>query len=367
MKCALSAQLYLWFIGLPLCFSQLSLGFTWNPKGTLPERQALLSPYFSPAIGQEVRLLSTKQQTITLDTVEKTQGEIWVTPPPTTCFILQTARTLPDQKICESTAISFRFSDLTKAGDVQWTVFLDAKDSGTPISWKTPYVIGYAILERSTLEKKSASAKQVRTIALDACIGKQNTNTRSISFSLLGMEEKWELSFPKTDKLLPQTRSNLSFHMQSNTALASVPKKEKNPSTPTIEDVSSYGNSTSYEISDAPEDVGLYEELPPGTLFRKTYSEEGKSPSHIKKKRDQQDPRIPNAWTLRPQDTFTMNGGHMHAQQFETIGIFSRCRYRYQNFPDKPTFGGVECYNIPEFTWILLPLPPACLAPILPR
>lgn len=367
MKCTVSAQFCFWLIGLTLCFSQSSLGITWNPGGTLPERQALLSPYFSPAIGQEVRLLSTQQQAITLDTLEKTQGEILVTPPPNTCFILQTARALPDQKICKSTAISFRFSDLTKAGEVQWTVFLDAHDSGTPISWKTPYAIGYAILERPTLEGKSASAKQVRTIAIDTCIGEQNSKNRSISFSLLGMEEKWKLSFPQKDKLLPQIRSNLSFHVQSDTALASVQKKEKTSSKPTKENVSSYGNGPSYEISDTPEDIGLYEELPPGTLFHQTYTTTGKSPSPVKKKQDQQDPRIPITWTLRPQDTFTMNGGHMHTQEFETIGIFSRCRYRYRHFPDKPTFGGVECYNIPGFTWILLPLSPACLAPILPR
>ena len=363
--------LYLLLLLQNLIFSMYCMGFSWNPEASLSQKQIQLSPYFSPPIGEKIELVEAEKQEITMQTLEQSHGEILVSPPQGTCFTIRLSTTLPDRHICKPTVVPFRFLDLTKDGHIQWTVFLNSHDNGTPISWQTPYVIGYAILEDKNFVKQQASDKHIQTVALDACIDKTTIKKRAISFRLLGLKEKWNVSFPEKDKPLPQNGvgPNLAFRTLTNPAKIAAPKeegeKEKKKEKP-AEAAAPQQKETPYDISDSPEDIGLYEELDPDTLVRRIHLSPSVPSGTPFKKPDVQDSRISHSWTLRPRGipTFTMNGGHVSSQNIEFIGMLSRCRYRYSHFPNSPSFGALECYNLPGFVWLLLPLPPSCIAPI---
>lgn len=67
------------------------------------------------------------------------KGYIEITPPKGRCFIIRRHLDQKDTNVCKSEFLSFSVSEIDRSGKINWLIIQGPNDTGTPLSWQTPY------------------------------------------------------------------------------------------------------------------------------------------------------------------------------------------------------------------------------------
>ncbi|MBP6217757.1 MAG: hypothetical protein KA436_04140 [Oligoflexales bacterium] len=288
------------------------------PETPLSKRLEGLKPYFSPAIGSEISFEKEQLNNLPYLKTHTLTGIIQVRPPSNACLTI-IRDNLEDLKICEKpTDVFFSDQDLDEKGNLHWMVKSGPGDFGTPVTWSSPYRAAKMVRGGQTWPGESEK------IIVTGCEAvKQSSAGRRLYISLMS-GEKWAVSFPEKDELVPQPKTQASLFISEFVGRGGFVKIDKEKPS---KQGSHKGGSGKKKVSEV------------------AYSKE--------------DPN--SAWQIPPRYTYTMNGAHFLGSTNAPPNSQGECRYnkRYE----KTQSAVLECQDVGNFRWIFLPL--VCLADVI--
>lgn len=284
----------------------------------LHERLKILDKYFQPRLGQELKLdeYALKE----FGKKDKDQGliygEIIINPPKGQCLTITRSLDQPDSEICKKTPLRWRLQDLDRhTGRLDWSVKTGEKDFGTPISWKTKYIIAKIIPSGFEFYEANSTPlfiTECNAVAADPA----NFRGRRINLSLLN-GETWTIRFPDRDEPLP-----------------------------------------AYEPPAPP---------PPPEDDKKKQPAHGDEHGEAKKaepEKPKETPPPPEDWTMSTRRGYVMDVSHVIAGSATAPGTKGKCRYQYDGTIGDFDTGRIECHYGDRFLYFYSPLP--CLKYIMP-
>lgn len=282
---------------------------SWFPDGTVvADRVKKLKPLFSPPPGTLVTLDSRqiRDQSKTAHPLHL-KGYINVSPPKGVCLILNRGVDYTDIRVCKEKMISFRLGDISREGDLKWTVHTGPDDFGTQIEWPTPYRVAYVVKNN----KDPSSAPEYKYL-VDCKATVDSEGARTISVSLLDGDQ-WYISFPDRDQLLPQPPEGPNLTMRGV-------------------------GSNRISVTEASKDPATREKLKDGGTEKIDFKADRKE------------------WHLPMKKSYVMGADRFRTKGDVPQGMKGVCRYRFFGGRDDPEVGRVECHGIDNYHFLLVPL-----------
>jgi hypothetical protein len=287
----------------------------------LDKRIDVLGKYLTPKPGEELRLDEFAEKEY--GKRDKNRGVIYgmieVAPPKGHCFNVTTSPDKPDIEVCKKTKLKWSLNELDRhTGRLKWLVQTGKGDFGTPIEWKTKYIIAKYIPSKYKFNEANSTPvfiKSCDAVAADP----ENFTGRRINLSLLA-GETWILRFPDVDKPIPPPE-----------AAKPAVVEEKKP---------------------APEGGGQGE---------KTEGTEKKPSAKLAP------PPVepPEAWTLSTRRGFEMDVSNVIVGTATAPNTKGKCRYQYDRVIGNFDTGVIECHYGDYFLYLYSPIP--CLKYIMPK
>lgn len=281
--------------------------------GELPlnDRLAILSQHFNPKPGAEIYIDDYAAKEFGPKDRERglLYGYIEVNPPKGTCFTVTKDESLPDIEVCKKTKLRWQLKDLDRhTGKITWSVRTGPGDFGTPLSWKSNYIIAKVIPADKDFDEVSSTPvfiKTCRAIASDPGVGMG----RRIELELVN-GKKWLIRFPDKDTIIP------------------MPTPVPTPA-PVEEKKSGHGEPEGEHGAASPTPTPAPTPKPPA----------------------------PEAWTLSTRRGFVMDVSGFLTGVSMPGGTKGKCRYQYENTIGDPDTGVIECHYSDAFTYFYSPLP----------
>lgn len=287
--------------------------------GDLPlhKRIERLSKHLSPKPGSEIFVDEVATKEFGKKDRERglLYGTIEVSPPENgACFIVS----LPDRgdiEVCKKTPLKWRLQDLDRhTGKLLWTIKTGPGDFGTPVEWRTNYIIAKVIPSTKDFGEADSTPIFIRTcraIAGDPSVGMG----RRIELDLFN-GKKWLIRFPDKDAMIP------------------TPPPPATP--PPVEDKKKPAHGESEHGGDKAEsEHGAPKETPAPTPT----------------------PPAPEAWTLSTRRGFEMDVSAFLTGVSTPPGTKGKCRYQYDGTIGDFNSGRIECHYSDEFTYVYIPIP----------
>ncbi len=291
-----------------------------HDKLSLQKSQNQVMKYFLPNLGETAKLDGVEITNFYKDKrffIPEIKGYIEASPPKGTCFTITKRELEEDLSVCypEKKMISFDMRDIDDEGSINWTLSTCQDDSGTKISWPTPY--------RTGIMKKVRSGPEVNElVGIESCIIQNNSSHKGRKLQLTLINgKKWNIRFPEKDKLVspqPPTMKNLF--------VGKIPT-----------------NSGFVALAVDPNTTSTLE------------SQQAVSGDGIKAWRTRYKNSTPWDWRIHPRNSFTMSASNFIGESSVPRGSKGECRYRYPDKKLKKT-SVIECFNAPLYKWLYLPL-----------
>ena len=342
-----NAPLSLWFLLAQIIFT---------PDMNLDKRLERLQAHFNPQVGQ----------TITVDPFEKNnrhgkdpldlRGYVDVTPPPGQCFLLRKKGELPDVRICKKTRVSYSLNELTLAGTIEWMLYVDDRDVGTPLIWPTPYRLAQIMPTGQNLQYGHYTP-------IESCTVSPEKGERQIILVLMD-GNRIHIQFPETDKLVnpqPDPEPNLYFNTKRKHGLqidqskvaaskkAAAGEKEKKEGKKGKKKAEVSDEDTEAEEADVDE---AGNPTAGGKDVKKEESGGGSGSGDMRNSnlwtRTEQKKQL-SQWVLTARDAFEMSAG-LVSSDGGPRGFQGKCRYRLKDAPGDPPSGVIECLPTDSFT-----------------
>ena len=266
------------------------------------EKIKILDQYFTPKSGSLLKVDSDSNldaQSHFLDA----PLHLKVEPPKGSCFNLSHIYgvDVPDLHTCKKSTVFFKLKEIDAAGRLQLNVITSRRDSGTILSWQTPYRMA------RVTDLGQANSTKRRRIPIKDC---RVVGPKRIDLELFD-GKIWSIKFPKKDVSADKEEKNYPDYLD-----------KKNQSE------TSENGSVMSEIIDKYDDE----------------SNEDKSASALKYK-----------FILPYKNSYEMTADHVSTSNFNS-GIRGMCRYRYKNAIDDPLSGILECYNLDNYDSLMVSL-----------
>lgn len=285
---------------------------------TLEQKLEYLSKFIDPPPRAVVTIDPDEERSQEFkDSPEKLRGYIKISPPRGHCFNIIRGNRQEDQMICKPSYLSFSLQDLDSSSRINWLIEVSDMDMKIPIYWQTPYQVGKVV--DYNMEWPGPS----KVVLIKSCTAYRSKalGGRRISLGLFH-DEKWTITFPEKDLLVPQpVRGKPNLYVQEavmRTGFIKVETEEEKKARITRE-------KAEKEAGISSQDSGT------------------NNPNFIKSK-----------WWLHPRDAFQMSGSNVRVADSHLPSSKGHCRYKYR-YKDRE-MGAVECFNTPNFNWLLLPL-----------
>lgn len=287
--------------------------------GDLPlnDRVNVLSKIFSPKPGAEIFVDDEAVKTFGAKDLERglLSGMIVVTPPKKSCLTITVSPDRSDIEVCKKTPVRWRLQDLDRhTGKLHWSVKTGPGDFGTPLEWRTNYIIAKVIPSSKEFNEANSTPVFIQTckaLAADPAIGMG----RRIELTLFN-GKKWLIRFPEKDTIIPMPTPV--------------------PTPPPVEEKKS-GHGEEHGEKKTEEHGG--EHAPPKETPKPTPTP------------------IPEAWTLSTRRGFEMDVSGFLTGVSTPPGTKGKCRYQYDATIGDPNAGRIECHYSDEFTYFYAPLP----------
>lgn len=284
--------------------------------GDLPLKDRLerLSKHLSPKPGAEIFVDDVTAKEFGAKDSERglLYGTIEVSPPKGTCFTVSTSDERNDLEVCKKTSLRWRLQDLDRmTGKLAWKIRTGPGDFGTPVEWRTNYIIAKVIPSSKEFGEANSTPifiRSCRAMDADPAVGMG----RRIELDLFN-GKKWLIRFPERDELIP------------------TPAPPATP--PPVEDKkkSEHGG----EHGGGEGEHGAPKETPVPTPK----------------------PPPPEAWTLSTRRGFEMDVSAFLTGVSTPPGTKGKCRYQYDGTIGDFSSGRIECHYSDEFTYFYSPLP----------
>ena len=286
--------------------------------GDLPlkDRLTLLSKHFTPKPGAEIAVDEYAAKEFGAKDRDRglLYGIIEVSPPKGTCFTISTSEDRGDIEVCKKTPLRWRMQDLDRlTGKLIWKIKTGPGDFGTPVEWRTNYIIAKVIPSSKDFGEADSTPifiRSCRAIAADPSVGMG----RRIELDLFS-GKKWLIRFPERDEIIP------------------TPPPPATP--PPIEDKKKPAHG---EGKGEGEGEGEHAAPTP-------------TPEPTPK------PPAPEAWTLSTRRGFEMDVSGFLTGVSTPPGTKGKCRYQYDGAIGDFSSGRMECHYSDEFTYVYMPLP----------
>lgn len=303
-----------------------------------------VSTYFSPPPGSEVRVAdSDLAKASTGVQAGQLRGFIEVNPPKGKCLAVFRGEKSGAEHICKKTTLSFRLSEIDRAGVIRWEVKTTTVDPGTILSWRTPYRLAMVIArERGKSHPKADSEDYWRSLPPDykyiqRCNDISEGGRRKLEVKLFS-GESWRFTFPDRHVLLPQPESLPNLYISASGQKRGLPDgKPADESAPKAEEQKPAEPSE----EQAPE--------PPSDAPKKKVDK----PSNTEDRK---------SWTVPLRGSYGMSADNFHPDSSQTPGTRGLCRYNFRGPENDPETGRMECQDTPYFHMVLLPM--TCLAAV---
>ncbi len=262
-----------------------------------------ISPFFTPKPGgfasldpAEIRDQEKRRP------AEDLKGYIKVNPPKGSCFYIQRAYDLPDEKICKSSVLSFKVGDIDPSGRIVWRLSTSGSDQGIALRWLTPYRIAQ-VIPYSKNEKEPRQHRIIKTCELKSEIPGIQEKQRRLHIELFGGEE-WVLNFPEKDSLVSQPPPVPNLHI-----------------------------------------------MKPGRRIDGTGGPKGLT------KNTGFDEDDDDAWVIPSRDTYIMSASNFITSDSGPPGNINKCRYQLKNAPEDPESGWIECHHTDRYQIVYTHIP----------
>jgi hypothetical protein len=303
---------------------------------------APVADFFSPRPGSEVKVADA--DIARLATGAKTgqlRGFIDVSPPPGHCLAVFRGDTGGAEQVCKKTSLSFRLSDIDRAGRIRWEVKASALDPETTLTWPTPYRLAMFIArERGKVHAKADSEEYWRGLPpsyayIRSCNDISEPGHRKLEVKLF-TGESWRFIFPDKHQLLPQPFENPNLFISGGFQKRGLPEGGKKAEGPA-------------EAEAAPQPAP--EEKKPE---ESTASDPAKAAGKKEEKPNNWEDR--KSWTIPLRDSYVMSTDNFHPDNSQTPGTRGLCRYNFSGTAEDPGTGRMECLDTPYFHMLLLPM-----------
>jgi hypothetical protein len=282
----------------------------------IPNAEAvkIVAPFFAPAPGNSLTIDSYDREHKLADPLS-IRGFVTVTPPKDRCLIIKKNDELPDVKVCKKQQVTFSLRELDVGGRINWTVFTGMNDSGTSLTWPTPYRLAQVV---PAGEFKNMLGEYVPVLSCKSWVAEDQ---RLIELTLAS-GPKWRIHFPDVDTLAPQPEESPNLFVRLGKAKAAeAARAEGSHDSPPAE-----GHASATP--------------PPNSFFAKN-----------KKEEEQVYP-----WNVNARGAFEMNSARLMTSD-APLGLSGKCRYKYSDAPQDETSGIIECFNLDSFDAVLTHLP----------
>ena len=257
------------------------------------ERLVKIAPHLNPPPRAEATIdIGLHQQKVAKDLFD-TKGFIQVTPPKGSCFTVTRHKDYPDVKVCKPKKLAFRLRELSKGGTFTWNISTGPKDIGHDYTWPTPYRVAKVI---------DIGKKITREIPTMSCTAHITGKQKRIHMDLFS-GEKWTITFPRKNKLLPQPKPTPNLY---------IPTKHGSPKT--------------YKVN--PDDP------------------------------------VTKHWAIPIRGTSIMSSSSFKSDDAPP-GMKGECRYQLLGAPEDPASGWIECHFTDKYDVIMTHLP--CSSDLLTR
>jgi hypothetical protein len=282
------------------------------PETSMAKRVDILRHFFEPAPfevvkAERIELIKKKDNPSTI------KGYIKVTPPKGSCFIVRTNVDRKDRNVCKTEFLSFTVSDIDRAGNINWLVIQGPNDTGTKLSWQTPY--------RKASIIKLGEFKQGLEYNhyIKSCKAIVTPFQKKINLELMD-GKKWTILLPDKDIEIkrPEHVPNLFVRILTNRGDGKVLTNE-------------------YKMWG--QEDGKQKEAPDSEQPPKVSRLAQKLSGQYKKKKI-----TPFKFSLRKPSTYEMESSQL-LENNTPKGILGKCRYRYAGAPGDIESGVIECFN----------------------
>jgi len=300
-------------------------------RGDIKESERLrrLGAMFSPKPGEAVALRATEVRDFhRLVAPDKLHGSISVHPPKGVCLRITRSTDEVDDVICKKIDLSFRFSDLDRAGRLTWQVKTGDGDFGTELQWSSPYRIGSVIPFGIDALKDPP-----HYVYLSTCKAARGPTGRRIMLGLL-TGETWLIHLPEVDTLAvqPEDVGNLDVDYTGGGK-----KGIKEPTDSKIEEKKSADAKA--ETAEA------------GNKGKDASNMVTNASDAAENARD--DRKI---WAIQARNAYVMPSDRFQPNGSVARGSRSQCRYIFSGPPEDPLTGRLECHQVDGYQQVYLPL-----------
>jgi len=293
-----------------------------------PERVRLLSSMFSPRPGESIALRAAEVRDFHRQAApDKLHGSISVRPPKGVCLRITRSVDEVDDVICKATDLTFRFSDLDRAGHLTWQVKTGEGDFGTELQWPSPYRIGSVIPFGIDARKDPP-----RYVYLSTCKAERGPTGRRIKLGLL-TGETWLIHLPEVDQLEPQPEEIPNLDIDYTGAKKDV--KEAADAKPDEK------KSADAKSEKAESGKGDFEASNLVT----------KASDTAEIARDDR-----KVWAIQARNAYVMPSDRFQPHGSVARGSRSQCRYVFDGPIEDPLTGRLECHQVDGYQQVYLPL-----------
>jgi hypothetical protein len=242
---------------------------------------------------------------------EQLSGSIVVNPPKGTCFTVTKRLDQSDIVLCDKKTLKFEAEDLNADGSLTWQVSTGHGDIGTTLTWPSRLRRGKVV--DLTMEWPGSS----RLVYLYQCNAQESFDYGRRIFLRLLSGERWVIVLPKEDHLIDQPPP------MPNLYIGDDPTKKK-------------GVVLDY-VADSITHINV-------RLVYPSQSEQQKEGKWVA------------TWQTHPRGAMQMSADGFIPEGSQTPGMRGKCWYKYSGHPDDKESGLIECHDVQDFRWILLPL-----------
>ena len=312
------------------------------------KRLEKLRPHFHPQVGEVITVDPFERANLRNKDPLDLRGYIDVTPPGQ-CFVIRKKSELPDMTVCKPTRLSYSLNEMTLAGTIEWTLFVDDRDTGTALTWPTPYRLAQIMPTGLTLQFGHYAI-------IETCAVSEVAGERKITLTLMD-GVKINIHFPETDTLIdpqPDPEPNLYFNTKRKKGLSIDQSKvaaSKKASAGEKEEKAKKKKKKDAQVEEDSEgDEGEAELDEKGNPKSKDSSSGDMRNSALWTRKEEK--KQNSKWVINPRDTFEM-GSAMISSDAGPGGLQGKCRYRLSGAPEDPQSGFIECIPIDRYSHFL--------------
>lgn len=324
------------------------------PSNTpLTKRIDVLSRHFNPKPGQlsEIDQTTLRDRLSTTKDVGKFGAAIKVSPPKGSCLTITTATDRNDMRICRDTFVKWSLDDINpETGTINWMVKTGSDDSGTPLSWKVPYVIAKVLPPEAEFFKNNS-----KPVYFKSCIashGDKKLIPRKVTLTKFD-NSKWVIRFPEKD-----VRNTSISQRRPGEVWGETYKPKKTETKEPGSNAATAANSATL-----PEQQDSASKQPPGTPDTQSAASGGSEspPAAVSTESTQGEPE---PWTIDAGRAFEMSVENFISDVSMPPGRKGLCRYVFDHVPGNFDRGRIECHDTGQYRYVYAFLP--CLGVLAP-